>query len=351
MVFVVSITGALFAFEDEIAQLVYHYEKVEVENRDFISIEQIEKCSAPYLKKINAIYYNGKDRSIRVRERTLNDAGERVNNWVYLNPYNGEVLHTKLNGELDFFDIVVQLHINLMLGESGAYAVKFGTLLFLVLILSGIILWWPKNKNVRKQRFRFYWKPTTGWKRKNFDWHVILGFYSSWVLLFAVVTGLAWSFEWMDKTIYAVASQGKPYQEWTETPAKTYRNRPESKGLKDRILHTARADFKAQPYRMRFYYPADSTKSYLVYLSPSKKVFYDEVYYFFDRHTGEMLSKNGPEDKNGGEFIRDMYYDIHVGQIFGLPGRLLMFFTCLICASLPLTGFLIWYGRSYKYKR
>ncbi|MEN2412166.1 PepSY-associated TM helix domain-containing protein [Flavobacterium mesophilum] len=41
-----------------------------------------------------------------------------------------------------------------------------------------------------------------------------------------------------------------------------------------------------------------------------------------------------------------MNYDIHVGSIFGLPGRIAMFFAVLIDASLPVTGFYIWWGRN-----
>jgi len=36
-----------------------------------------------------------------------------------------------------------------------------------------------------------------------------------------------------------------------------------------------------------------------------------------------------------------MKYDIHTGAILGLPGKLLAFFVSLICASLPVTGFII----------
>jgi uncharacterized iron-regulated membrane protein len=45
-----------------------------------------------------------------------------------------------------------------------------------------------------------------------------------------------------------------------------------------------------------------------------------------------------------------MNYDIHVGAIIGLPGKILMFFISLICASLPITGVYIWWGRRNKEK-
>ena len=45
-----------------------------------------------------------------------------------------------------------------------------------------------------------------------------------------------------------------------------------------------------------------------------------------------------------------MNYDIHVGAVLGLPGKILAFFASLIAASLPVTGFVIWWGRRKKSK-
>ncbi len=45
-----------------------------------------------------------------------------------------------------------------------------------------------------------------------------------------------------------------------------------------------------------------------------------------------------------------MNYDIHVGAVLGIPGKLLAFFGSLIAASLPVTGFIIWWGRRKKTK-
>jgi uncharacterized iron-regulated membrane protein len=46
-----------------------------------------------------------------------------------------------------------------------------------------------------------------------------------------------------------------------------------------------------------------------------------------------------------------MNYDIHIGSIFGLTGRIAMFLAVLIGASLPITGFYIWWGRNNKKKK
>ncbi|MBN3661790.1 MAG: PepSY domain-containing protein, partial [Ornithobacterium rhinotracheale] len=41
-------------------------------------------------------------------------------------------------------------------------------------------------------------------------------------------------------------------------------------------------------------------------------------------------------------------YDIHVGAILGIWTKILAFIISLICASLPITGFLVWWGRKNK---
>ncbi|MNL87508.1 hypothetical protein D3C87_2166950 [compost metagenome] len=40
-----------------------------------------------------------------------------------------------------------------------------------------------------------------------------------------------------------------------------------------------------------------------------------------------------------------------MGSILGFPGKVMAFLASLIGASLPITGFLVWYGRKFKKKK
>ena len=57
------------------------------------------------------------------------------------------------------------------------------------------------------------------------------------------------------------------------------------------------------------------------------------------------------ENASGADLAMRMNYDIHVGQIWGLPGKILAFCASLIVASLPVTGTLVWWGRKKKAKK
>ena len=43
-----------------------------------------------------------------------------------------------------------------------------------------------------------------------------------------------------------------------------------------------------------------------------------------------------------------MNLEIHDGRIWGLPGKIIMFLASLTGASLPVTGFIIWYRKRRK---
>jgi len=49
-----------------------------------------------------------------------------------------------------------------------------------------------------------------------------------------------------------------------------------------------------------------------------------------------------------GDKLYRMTYDIHVGSILGLPGRILVFLVSLVVASLPITGYIIWWKKRRK---
>jgi uncharacterized iron-regulated membrane protein len=45
-----------------------------------------------------------------------------------------------------------------------------------------------------------------------------------------------------------------------------------------------------------------------------------------------------------------MNYDIHVGAIGGITGKVIAFLASLMAASMPVTGIMIWWGRRKKTK-
>jgi len=98
--------------------------------------------------------------------------------------------------------------------------------------------------------------------------------------------------------------------------------------------------------------PESDTASIEIAISPDTGVYWKTDYLYFDQYTLEEIPVTHPygrlADTSVADKIMRMNYDIHVGQIAGLPGKILAFIASLICASLPVTGVYIWWGRRKK---
>jgi uncharacterized iron-regulated membrane protein len=81
-------------------------------------------------------------------------------------------------------------------------------------------------------------------------------------------------------------------------------------------------------------------------------VYYNIDYRFYDQYTLKELSTpslyGAYKDAVFADKVIRMNYDIHVGSIGGLPGKIIAFLASLVTASLPVTGFLMWWGRRKK---
>ena len=98
----------------------------------------------------------------------------------------------------------------------------------------------------------------------------------------------------------------------------------------------------AEPYETTVYF-GDGT------------VIYNNVVNFYDQKTLKplpaLMQRDQPYAKlSTGEKVYRMNFDIHTGQILGLSTKILAFFACMIGASMPITGFIIWYNRKWGKK-
>lgn len=97
----------------------------------------------------------------------------------------------------DFFSYVTKFHTGLMMGPVGKIIVTYTTLLFVFILISGIFLFLPKNGKQLCQRFKVEWGK--GSKRRLFDLHVSLGWWTLLWLLLLAVTGLGFGLKLVPK--------------------------------------------------------------------------------------------------------------------------------------------------------
>jgi uncharacterized iron-regulated membrane protein len=87
-------------------------------------------------------------------------------------------------------------------------------------------------------------------------------------------------------------------------------------------------------------------------IRPTEGRIADMVRYYHDQHSGKLLKTSDDYNQlSAGKKLYNLSFDIHVATIWGLPSKIIASLACLIGASLPVTGFIIWYNRKFGKKK
>jgi len=343
LVLMLGLTGAILVFEQELESL-QPYRKVAALNQPLLPPSVLKRTADSALgggKQLVSLEYGGKGKAALGYFYNADSYYQ-----VFLDPYTGAVLKKKdMSG--DFFRIVIALHYNLLLPmEIGQPIIASATLIFVVMLITGIVLWWPKNKAARKQRFKVKWHAR--WRRVNYDLHNVGGFYASWIAIFVAITGLVMGFSWVADGVYRISNGGEPMPAAVTIASDTTQTMKVTQPA-DRLWSRFLAEQKPDE-TLGLQFPSGAASYISVSINRRPGTFYKQDVMHFDQYSLKPLPGNDVYDGIYSKIstaakLRRMNYDIHVGAIGGFPTKLLAFFASLLAASLPVTGFLVWWGK------
>ncbi|OCK52813.1 peptidase [Chryseobacterium sp. CBo1] len=364
IVFVVSLTGTMYVFKDEIQDQLRKdviYVKAQTITQNPLSIEILkEKVSLEINEKfpISSVEIPlDKNKSYEFLYYEKDKKGwnyfdeVKINKLVYVNQYNGQILGI-YNEKYDLFPILKSIHWSLLLkADWGKYVVGIPVVLFIMMLITGIILWCPKNKSAAKGRFWFKWENVKTWKRKNYDLHNILGFYASFIALLLSLSGIYFAYPWVKNTFNLTLSGS------SELPKEKEIKSPDSLLAKNNSVFdlSAQETKNLYPESSSFRIPLNGKNKkgkelknipVTVYGEDGKFAIRNQI--VFDKYSGKLLSNKPHQQLNNAEKYANANYDVHTGSYFGLVGKIIWFIAGLICTSLPVTGFLVWWGKKKK---
>ena len=362
IVFVVCFTGCLYAFKNQITE-IYNRDKVfvkKVSNAKKFSADNVQNQFLKNHKKITALTIsNDEGRSVSV---SYEENG--VAQTTFFNQYTGEelgVVDTSLNV---FFETVLDLHKNLLMGNVGRQILGAGVLMFVFLLFSGFVLWLPKRIRNLKQSLTVKWY--AHFQRLNYDLHNTLGFYTFLLLFFIAITGLYVTYPWVKnilivslggESISSINAENKDSDDafagLISDMIQKQNEKKEEQKVKISLDEILKKADDVLPYNAvttielpnkenpRFVVSKINTTHFLGMMLP------DEV--TFDKN-GELKTKDLFLDKPLNEQFTALVKPLHTGEIMGLPSIILYFLVCLIGCSLPVTGIVIWWHRLQKQK-
>lgn len=359
---VICLSGAALVFEDEVTELC---------RRDLYYVEKVSGAPLPVEYLIEKVAGTLPD-SVAVTGVSISSDAERAYQVnlskprrasVYVDQYTGEVKGR--HERAPFFLTMFKLHRWLLDGMKpdggifwGKMIVGVSTLMFVFVLISGIVIWWPRTKKALKNSLKI--AVGKGRRRFWYDLHVAGGMYALVLLLAMALTGLTWSFSWYRAGFYKVfgvemkqraghgALQTVHGTPQTAHGGKSGRNSAEE-GRRNRE-HTSPYACWQQVYEELK--ARNAGYKQITVSNGSASVSFERFgnqraadRYAFNPQDGEITEVTLYKDTDASGKMRGWIYSVHVGSWGGMFTRILTFIAALLGGTLPLTGYYLWLRR------
>ncbi len=331
---VVAATGALYIFKDELEAVLYPgvtYVEPAAERTSYEQQIAAVRASVPGANKtvLLQVFTNPK------RATSMVMVGGKAQ-YVYSDPYRGHYLGAIEPG--GFFDVVLKLHRTLFLDTTGRIIVELTTCWSIVLVVTGIYLWWPSKAH----QLWGVWLPRL--RRNPYvilrDLHSLSGFYVAIIATVILLTGLIYTYVWGSGFQYA-SKKTDAYDMFSKSMV--CKSPPDAKDLPiDRIIEIAQQRMPGN--NLTVWFPRIPNGVYLVTANNDRGPQVNEML-FIDRASGEILEDRYNSQNKVIYQIGSWNYALHVGSILGMTSKILWLVTCLVLMTLPVTGIWMWWER------
>ncbi|MEZ2334087.1 PepSY-associated TM helix domain-containing protein [Mucilaginibacter sp. RCC_168] len=274
-------------------------------------------------------------------------ADERSNLTLFVNPYTGQVIG-QYNRRQTFMYKVEMFHRYLLGAKNsvGDWIVSLSTLFFLFILITGVVLWWPKTKKIMKHRLKIKWDGSA--KRLTHDLHIVTGFYTSVFLIVVVLTGLVMTFKWANATLFALTGSKVVGKELPKQPLSVYKADAVALSADAVLTGMGKTIATADYYSVRL--PRDSSGTYSVTVWPNELVETVSDIYYVDQYSGRLAGSLTFASKSLGQRVRAFVKPVHTGAVYGLPTQIISFVVCALSLIFPVTGVMMWLNRTRKKK-
>jgi uncharacterized iron-regulated membrane protein len=211
VILVMSVTGVLLAFERQIVAFAERGTRTVTPPTSDAPRLSLNTLVAKAQEIVPAGAPSGITLSADPTAATMVNFGREQT--VFVDPYTGAVRGNGVTATRDFFRMVTDWHRWLGTDadhrEIGRAVTGACNAAFMVLVISGFYLWWPRRWTRLALRAVIIPSLNLHGKRRDWNWHNAVGFWSAPVLLFITVTALVISYQWAGNLIYTLTG-GEP---------------------------------------------------------------------------------------------------------------------------------------------
>lgn len=347
-----AVTGCVYLFRPQIEAWI---------DRDYVALErtghpatqdQIVAAALAHIpnsKLAGIVLPEHQDEAARV---LVSESGARTR--VYVHPDTLAVLKT-VDEQGRFERIVAKLHGKLFVGDAGSVVVELAASWAIVMILTGLYLWWPRQ--AKGLGGVLYPRIGQGGKRFWRDLHAVTGIWVSAFALFLLSTGLPWAYVWGNgfKQVRAWTGTAPISQDWTTSSADEHAEHMQHDAAamdqRDHSMHGQTIDVMVARAKMLklappviMTPPAKGEDVWWVKSNAQSRPLREDV--ALSGMTADVVQRN----KFGGKHIIDQIvgYGIaaHEGQLFAPLNQVLGVLTALGLITLCVSAFVMWRRRA-----
>jgi uncharacterized iron-regulated membrane protein len=282
---------------------------------------------------------------------------------VYVHPQTLAVLHA-VDEDARPMRTVFRLHGELMLGDRGSMLVELAASWTILMLLSGLYLWWPRGRGVAGV---LYPRLGLGGRALLRDLHAVVGFWVAFFALFLLVSGLPWAKSWggLLKDVRSFGSAAEVRQDWatgsgSELALRRARNAPPAGGMHehghggamhdgpppdlaalDRLVPAVQAEALAPPVLVAP--PSRAEPRWSARSEAQNRPLRASLE--LDGERGAVLARTGFAQRPWIDRAVGIGVAAHEGQLFGWPNQALGAFTALGLITVAASALVLWWRR------
>ena len=349
-IIILSLSGMVYLFKPQIEDML---------DKPYHNL-QITGANAPVSAQVDAALKTMKDAKLRHYEvpRHANDAPKIYiysggqEHVIFINPQSLEILKS-IPKEGRFMAIARNIHGELLVGKTGSYIVEAAASWAIIMIVTGLYLWWPRNQKgiggiLYPRGGKFLWR----------DIHAVTGIYVSFFAMFLLLTGLPWTDVWGDafKEVRKITRTMPDRQDWTinrkeekarlmeEVGGSHISHSPIYSVTIDDIAAHSRLEKLAHPVEIAP--PNNKSKNWILRSnSPNRP---KRVIIEFSPQNGTEVKRERFEDRHIIDRVVGIGVAAHEGQLFGWFNQALGVITALALCLLSISSFVMWRKRAPK---
>jgi uncharacterized iron-regulated membrane protein len=274
---------------------------------------------------------------------------------AFVNSFTGEITGEGAKSWRAFFRTTEDAHRWLALSGDGRAVGKglndAANLLFLFLAISGVYLWFPRKLRWKNFQPVIWFRRGLRGKARNFNWHNVIGFWTSLVLIVLTATGVVISYQWAGNLVYTLTGNDVPARQQRPPNAAPNKGNDEPSMLPENLDDLwSKAENQTSWKSISLRLPVEKEAQFTIEEGAYWNKFARSTL-AVNAATGEIARWESYGEQNAGRQLRSWIRFTHTGETGGLVGQFIGFVACIGGAFLVWTGFSLALRRFQNWRR